>query len=216
MVTSRTPWGKALTTDNAFCDFMLHEDYLREMLPISEGANRIFRKIFVYEPSERITIPALRKAIVELDTFFMNDDELARAGDSVRMAASYCGVHVQPKGRAAGAAKTAAKATKVVPAAPPRAPAVQIADAKAAPPPTSAHQFVGGDLSEASEQSSASDASLSGAESAGPVTPSSYAQDPSLEIPELDITLAETGPSLWRRVLGKAAPKGLGFVTTKA
>jgi serine/threonine protein kinase len=211
MITSRTPWGKALTTDDCFCDFLLHEDYLREMLPISEGANRIFRRIFVYEPSERITIPALRKAIVELNTFFMNDDEIARAGDSVRTAASYCGVHVQPIGRAA-----AVKATKVAPAAPPRTPAIKIADAIAAPPPTSAHQFVGGDLSEASEASSASDASLSAAESDGPATPSSYAQDPDLAIPELSIELSEPGPSLWKRIIGKNKPKGLGLVTTGA
>ena len=76
MITCRTPWGKALTTDACFREFLLNENYLREMLPISKGANRIFRKVFAYHASERMTIPALRKAIVALDTFFMSDDEI--------------------------------------------------------------------------------------------------------------------------------------------
>lgn len=204
MITSRSPWNKATTDDDCFSDFMLHENYLREMLPISKGANEIFRKIFRLDPCERITIPALRKAIVKLDTFFMTDDELSRAGESAQIAASYCGVHVRPNERAA------AKATaKVAVAAPPRAPAVQVKDTLTVPSSTSAHLFVGGDLSENSELSSASDASSSSAASNGPVTPVTFAQDPELEIPELDIT--DSSRSLWRRVLGKATPRGFGF-----
>ncbi|KIP05659.1 hypothetical protein PHLGIDRAFT_42614, partial [Phlebiopsis gigantea 11061_1 CR5-6] len=69
MISSRSPWSKALTSDNCFCEFLLNENYFREMLPISESANAILRQIFAYEPSERITIRALRKAVVDLDTF---------------------------------------------------------------------------------------------------------------------------------------------------
>ncbi|KAI0694229.1 kinase-like domain-containing protein, partial [Cytidiella melzeri] len=72
MVTSRSPWQKAITSDECFCDFLLNEDYLMEMLPISKEANVLFRKIFVYEPSERITLDALRKEIIALPTFFLN------------------------------------------------------------------------------------------------------------------------------------------------
>ncbi|KAI0694217.1 kinase-like domain-containing protein [Cytidiella melzeri] len=96
MVTSRSPWQKAITSDECFCDFLLNEDYLMEMLPISKEANVLFRKIFVYEPSERITLDALRKEIIALPTFFLNDEELARAGEVARDAAAYCGVRVEP------------------------------------------------------------------------------------------------------------------------
>lgn len=207
MVTSRSPWGKALTSDDCFCDFLLNENYLREMLPISKGANTLFRRIFAYEPSQRITIPALRKAIVDLDTFFMTDTEVARSPKNVRIAAAHCGVHVRPI-RDAVEPKAAVRAAA---AAPPRTPVIQLDTPAVLSPPASAHPFVGGDLSEASEQSSASDASLSSAESAGPVTPAQHAQDPNLEIPELDITLTDSGRSLWKRVIAKATPRSFGF-----
>lgn len=96
MITSRSPWGKAIVSDECFCDFLLVEEYLRETLPISKGANAILRRIFACQPSQRITLPELRKAIVDLDTFYMTDDEIACATDCVRVAASYCGVHVAP------------------------------------------------------------------------------------------------------------------------
>lgn len=96
MITSRSPWQKAVTADTSFVDFLLNEDYLLEMLPISEGANALFRKIFTYEPSERITLSALREEIVALDSFFMTNDEIARAGEVVRDVAAYCGRRVHP------------------------------------------------------------------------------------------------------------------------
>ncbi|EKM56910.1 uncharacterized protein PHACADRAFT_183478 [Phanerochaete carnosa HHB-10118-sp] len=207
MVTSRTPWSKALTTDDCFCDFMLHEEYLREMLPISEGANAIFRRIFVLEPSQRITLSELRQAVFELDTFFMSDDEIARGSEAVRMAAAHCGYRVRP------ARAVEAKATRPREAAPapPRTPAMATGPTPA-PEQTSVHQFEGGDLSEASV---ASDASLTSVQSTGPVTPNDSAQDLVVEVLELDITLTTSGSSFWRKAIGKVTPRGLGLGSVK-
>lgn len=96
MISCRSPWTKAVTSDTCFMEYLLNENYLREMLPISEGVHSILRRIFTCEPSERITLSALRKEIVALDTFFMTDDEIARAGQIVQEAAAYCGVFVLP------------------------------------------------------------------------------------------------------------------------
>ena len=208
MVTSRSPWNKATTSDDCFSDFLLHENYLREMLPISKGANALFRKIFRWDPRERITIPALRKAILKLDTFFMTDDEIACAGESVRTAASYCGVHIQSVDRAAAKAR-AVKATT-----PPHTLALQADDAVTPRSKTSVHLLVDGDLAENTEPSLVSDTSSSSAMSSEPVTPCTPAQDTEVEIPELDIT--DSGRSLWRRVWEKAAPRSFGFNSSLA
>lgn len=214
MITSRTPWSKAVTSDDCFCDFLLHEDYLREMLPISEGANAIFRRIFVYEPSQRITLPELRQAVLELDTFFMSDDEIACADDAVRMAAAYCGLKVRPVEAVDAKVESAATRHRVAALAPPRTPAMVTGDTPA-PEQTSVHQFVGGDLSEAS---AASDASLASVESTGPATPNDSAQNLIVEVPELDITLTTSGRSFWRKAIEKVAPRvfGVGEVKVEA
>lgn len=146
----------------------MSDEYLREMLPISKGANTIFRQIFAYEASERITIPELRRAIIDLDTFFMTDGEIACASHAVRVAASHCGVQVRPAG-------VAAKATDHVSVATPRP--EQVMDASA------------------SGATSASDASSNATDSDGPVTPSVNAQDPKLAIPEFELEHSELGHS---------------------
>ncbi|KAI0088829.1 kinase-like domain-containing protein [Irpex rosettiformis] len=125
MITSRSPWQKAITSDDCFCEFLLNEGYLREKLPISREANALFRKIFVYEPSERITLSALRREIIALPTFFMNDEELASAGEVAREVAESCGVRVVPiqGGLSAKLAKMVSAVRKRTPAKPPHVPA---------------------------------------------------------------------------------------------
>ena len=175
MITSRSPWTKAVTSDGCFVDFLLNENYLREMLPISEGANALFRRIFAFEPSERITLSALRKEIIALDTFFMTDDEIARAGSVVQDAAAYCGVHVQPIEGAPPAESTAAVDAAL--RAPSDAPAPQSDDLPAA-------QSV---LTESSLPSSGV------IDSTGPITPASYPVEDEIAISELQSQLQGLG-----------------------
>lgn len=167
MISSRSPWSKALTSDNCFCEFLLNENYFREMLPISESANTILRQIFAYEPSERITIPALRKAIVDLDTFFMTDEEIMHATDAVRMAAAHCGVVIQD-GRAAVDVAPHATATT------PRPAEIEALVCS-----------VEGDLDR--------DSGSSAADSDAPVTPAAYAQELERAISEFKLQLSDFG-----------------------
>jgi serine/threonine protein kinase len=214
MLTCRSPWTKALTTDMCFRDFLLHGDYLREMLPISEGANTIFRQIFMYEPSERITIPALRKAILDLDTFFMTDDEIAHASGAAQIAASSCGVHIK-----------AAEECAAVPAPAGYKATVQVAtaalskqqDLSTSSSSTNYNAFIVDDSSKESETSSVSDAGPSASESDGPVTPSTRPQAPTLVISEFNLKLSDFGGQSVEEAKNKAfTPRGLCIVNMEA
>ena len=87
MITARSPWSKALLTNHNYSNFVLRPAMLREMLPISEGAASIIISLLNPSPHERITLSSLREAIIELDTFFMCDEEIALSGETVRAVA---------------------------------------------------------------------------------------------------------------------------------
>ncbi|KAK0449625.1 kinase-like domain-containing protein [Desarmillaria tabescens] len=70
MITARSPWAVARKKDKCFEAYLANNDYFLAVLPISEGANNIFKKIFDLDPSTRISLPQLRSEIVALDTFF--------------------------------------------------------------------------------------------------------------------------------------------------
>lgn len=205
MITCRSPWQKAVTMDDCFSDFLLEENYLREMLPISKSANTLFRKIFAYDPMQRITIPALRKEIVELDTFFMSDEEISRSGRAVRVAASYCG-HKATKAKkevkeVKKVKKVEKKERKEDVVASPRIvhePVVKLDDVTA--PVTTTEAFIIGTISADSDDS---EISPSSSESDGPVTP----QDSEEEILEFNIKLDDE-----ERLMDEKPPLGLRVV----
>ncbi|KAI0718157.1 kinase-like domain-containing protein [Cerioporus squamosus] len=77
MISGRNPWERATLDDPCFLQFIENPDFLFDVLPISEGANDIIRRAFVLNPHARITLPALRQAVLDLDTFFRYEDELS-------------------------------------------------------------------------------------------------------------------------------------------
>ncbi|KIK68039.1 hypothetical protein GYMLUDRAFT_216491 [Collybiopsis luxurians FD-317 M1] len=89
MIAGRNPWRYAMTTDDCFSAFLYNRDFLRTVLPISNQANRILKRIFHLNPLNRITIPDLRCEILAVDTFFMSQEELGLSSDVVRTAAAY-------------------------------------------------------------------------------------------------------------------------------
>lgn len=203
--------------DDCFSDFLLEENYLREMLPISKGANKIFRMIFAYDPMQRITIPALREAIISLDTFFMPDQEIALSGRAVRIAAAYCDKRVT-KAQKVVKVEKAVKVVKVEKrvveekvVASPRIihePAVKLDDVTA--PITTTEAFVIGSLSADSDASDVSVAS-SGDESDGPVTPPSRTEEEmEFAIPEFSFMKLEDGAG--ERLIDEKPPRGLRVV----
>ncbi|KAK7052873.1 hypothetical protein VNI00_004192 [Paramarasmius palmivorus] len=69
LITARNPWCFAVSSDEHFSHYLQDEDFIRQLLPISDGANRILKRIFELNPLHRITIPHLRKEILALKTF---------------------------------------------------------------------------------------------------------------------------------------------------
>lgn len=98
MISGHNPWKRAVMTDDCFRAFIRDPGFLRTMLPISISANDILQKIFV-SPTRRLTLPKLRRMIVNIDTFFMSDDEIAQSSVYVQWAAaSYMGLHPSTSG----------------------------------------------------------------------------------------------------------------------
>ncbi|KAI8995448.1 hypothetical protein BD414DRAFT_479566 [Trametes punicea] len=88
MISGRHPWQKTTVEDQCFSRFVQDPDFLLHMLPISHGANDILQRNFAQNPLSRITLPELRTAILEVDTFFLAEDELSEAGDYAQVAAA--------------------------------------------------------------------------------------------------------------------------------
>ncbi|PIL35131.1 transporter [Ganoderma sinense ZZ0214-1] len=77
MISGRNPWEKATLTDPCFVQYVENPDFLFDALAISEGVNDILRHIFLLNPLARLSLQQLRLAILRLDTFFRQEDELS-------------------------------------------------------------------------------------------------------------------------------------------
>ena len=89
MISGRNPWRVATTVDDTFKAYLRDPNFLRKMLPISEGANLILRNIFTRKEKNRASLEYIRHLVVHLDTFFMSPDEIVRAGPYVQRIAEY-------------------------------------------------------------------------------------------------------------------------------
>ncbi|KAI0795438.1 kinase-like domain-containing protein [Abortiporus biennis] len=89
MLTGRSPWQYATSRDEHFHRYIVDDNYFQKTLPISTSAQQLFLKIFDIDPQTRITIPELRKAILEMDTFFMTEGEVLISNRIVQKVASY-------------------------------------------------------------------------------------------------------------------------------
>ncbi|TCD62718.1 hypothetical protein EIP91_006516 [Steccherinum ochraceum] len=99
MITLRSPWARATTKDDTFHDFIVDENHLLEVLPISKGANSIIKRMLQLEHYGRADLRAVRKAVLDVDTFFPTDEQVARAPLPVQLIwADYNAKFTSPKG----------------------------------------------------------------------------------------------------------------------
>ena len=76
MITGRNPWRYATADDDCFAAYLHDNNFLRQVLPISNGVNTVLKRIFTINPLRRILLPALRHQILELNAFFIDDEDL--------------------------------------------------------------------------------------------------------------------------------------------
>ncbi|KAJ7638951.1 serine/threonine protein kinase, negative regulator of sexual conjugation and meiosis [Roridomyces roridus] len=89
MICGRNPWKLADPSDDCFRSFLENADFLLYALPISPGANEILKWCFRLHAGSRPSISQLRTAILELDTFFLSDEELAESPSHLRAVAQH-------------------------------------------------------------------------------------------------------------------------------
>ncbi len=92
MISGHNPWNNACPSDPCYRVYIKNNNFLREMLPISDSANRLLQQIFRREYVRRITVAQIRAAIEDMDTFFMRPHDIATGNEYLRSAAkSYFG-----------------------------------------------------------------------------------------------------------------------------
>jgi hypothetical protein len=96
MLTGRNPWRLAVTADPCFNAYRTNRDFLQTVLPISQEANDILKRIFHLYPSRRIRIRDLKQEISAVQTFFISDEELHTAPEAVQKVAEFCGAVLSP------------------------------------------------------------------------------------------------------------------------
>ncbi|TCD68740.1 hypothetical protein EIP91_009886 [Steccherinum ochraceum] len=90
MISGRNPWRMAASADEAFKAYLRDPNFLRKMLPISEGANLVLRHIFTRKEKNRASLEYIRHLVLQLETFYMSPEELSEAGEHTqRIAATY-------------------------------------------------------------------------------------------------------------------------------
>lgn len=83
IVTGRNPWRYATSDDACFAAYLNDNDFFKQVLPISEGVNDIFKGIFILNPLRRVSLPELRRKIRALDTFFDYENDLSADADGL-------------------------------------------------------------------------------------------------------------------------------------
>ncbi|KAG5639255.1 hypothetical protein H0H81_004916 [Sphagnurus paluster] len=194
MISGRNPWRYATAKDECFAAYLHDRDFLRQVLPISEGANDILKRIFRINPLSRITLLELREEILTLDTFFMTDEELSTAGSTVRAAAiTYAETKPLEENLAPSAADdilldsgdatdSSVSSDEIYTFNSP--PDDEPPSTLLAPPPGFL-TVPNANLNSASTSTARASASTnSGSESEGPITPATHAVDLTVEVPD--------------------------------
>ncbi|KAF8076513.1 serine/threonine protein kinase, negative regulator of sexual conjugation and meiosis [Lyophyllum atratum] len=195
MISGRNPWRYATTKDDCFAAYLHDRDFLRQVLPISHGANAILKRIFTINPLSRISLTDLREEILILDTFFMTEEEISGASPAVGAVAK---ILSEGKPRQATVIETDGDTVHGSTDKTDSSVSSDEVYAFDSPPddsdapssfiiPSSAFLTVPGadlDTDSASPSARASGSTNSGSDSDGPITPATYPVDPAIEVPD--------------------------------
>jgi serine/threonine protein kinase len=79
LVCGRNPWRIASTSDESFTSFLADPTFLRRILPISDECLYVLAQIFTIDPNARISLNKLRRTVLNVNSFFMDEQELLAA-----------------------------------------------------------------------------------------------------------------------------------------
>ncbi|KAH8817911.1 kinase-like domain-containing protein [Flagelloscypha sp. PMI_526] len=88
LITTRYGWSCAHATDLGFRAYLHDTNYLLKLLPISHEANDVLKQILCIDPSRRIRLSLLREKILNVQSFYLSEEELERAPRLVQEAAA--------------------------------------------------------------------------------------------------------------------------------
>ena len=81
----------AHSSDKSYCNYLANPNFMREVLPVSEETQDILRGVLHPDPVARWTLQELRQHILEVETFFMSEEDIAASNKHVQLAAAtYC------------------------------------------------------------------------------------------------------------------------------
>ncbi|KAF8936597.1 hypothetical protein BGZ58_003980 [Dissophora ornata] len=69
LVFGRNPWKQACTRDETFSAYMVNNDFLQSILPMSSELNEIVKAVFCLNPKKRITLPDLARRVQACKSF---------------------------------------------------------------------------------------------------------------------------------------------------
>ncbi|KZV69007.1 kinase-like protein [Peniophora sp. CONT] len=84
MIGGEIPWYEARLYDENYAAFLTQPDFLRDMLPISAEADVLARRILEPSARERVSLRTLGEEIYDVQTFFMDAQQIKHSTDSVR------------------------------------------------------------------------------------------------------------------------------------
>jgi hypothetical protein len=69
LTCGRNPWKRACFSDHTFRSYMRDSSFLQSILPVSDEISYILNRIFVLDPTQRMTLPELRDLIMACNQF---------------------------------------------------------------------------------------------------------------------------------------------------
>ena len=69
LTCGRNPWKQASFQDSTYRAFVRSQEFLKTILPLTDGLNAILGRIFEPTPEHRVTLPELRKMILACPSF---------------------------------------------------------------------------------------------------------------------------------------------------
>ncbi|EST05911.1 Protein kinase domain protein [Kalmanozyma brasiliensis GHG001] len=104
LICGRNPWKQACPADDTFREYLRNPDFLKEILPISEGVNSILKRVFTFRAEARCTIADLRKMVRSVDRLTATSAEIKHRQQVARQAAAEAHAARQAEKEAAAAA----------------------------------------------------------------------------------------------------------------